>query len=105
MIREKKFDPETGEEIEEEEPELEEGEKKSFEGYIKDPNIFPSSCIVLKQSDDFLINRVKKMKQKQVEGTHYNPMDMVRRLKTYRELNESQIAEPSVTDFFRGHNI
>lgn len=36
LIRPKKFDEE-GNEIEEDEPELEEGEKKSFEGYIPDP--------------------------------------------------------------------
>jgi adenylate kinase len=35
LVKEKKFDPETGEEIEEDEPELEEGQKKSFDGYIK----------------------------------------------------------------------
>ena len=48
LIKEKKFDPETGEEIEEEEPELEEGEEKSWEGYIVDNEIVPSSAIVLK---------------------------------------------------------
>mgnify|MGYP006899687806 FL=1 len=47
-MRQKQFDPETGEEIEADEPELEEGEEKSFEGFIKDETIMPSSCIVLK---------------------------------------------------------
>lgn len=62
LIREKKFDPETGEEIEEEEEELEEGQEKSWDGYIKDTSIFPTSAIVFKQDDDFLIKRVKNLK-------------------------------------------
>ena len=61
MIREKKFDPETGEEIEEEEPELEEGEEKSFDGYIVDKSIVPSSVVHLDQKDDFLVERVKTL--------------------------------------------
>jgi len=47
LKKDKKIDPETGEEVEEEEPELEEGEEKSFDKYIIDQTIFPSSCIVL----------------------------------------------------------
>lgn len=46
MIREKKFNEE-GEEIEEDEPEPEEGEEKSFEGYIPDKDIYPEHVIVL----------------------------------------------------------
>lgn len=56
----KKFDEE-GNEIEEDEPELEEGEEKSYEGYEPNMDIFPSSVIVLKGDDDFLINRVKNL--------------------------------------------
>ena len=42
-----KFDEE-GNPIEDEaDGEEEEGAQKSFEGYIKDESIFPSSCIVL----------------------------------------------------------
>ena len=50
LIKPKKFN-EDGEEIEEEEEELEEGEEKSFEGYIPDPDIFPSSMILLTGED------------------------------------------------------
>mmetsp|Transcript_16040 Transcript_16040/g.27045 ORF Transcript_16040/g.27045 Transcript_16040/m.27045 type:complete len:114 (+) Transcript_16040:1548-1889(+) len=84
LIKQKKFDPETGEEIEEEEPELEEGQEKSFEGYIIEPSIVPSSCIVLKQNDEFLIDRVRNLPESQIEGTHYNMEDMSRRIKVYR---------------------
>jgi adenylate kinase len=48
-----------GEEVEEDEPELEEGEEKSYEGYVSNPDIFPKSVIVLQGDDEFLINRVK----------------------------------------------
>jgi adenylate kinase family enzyme len=48
LVKPKKIDPETGEEIEEEEEELEEGQEKSYDGYIIDKSIFATSCIVLK---------------------------------------------------------
>ena len=105
LLKEKKFDPETGEEIEEEEPELEEGQEKSWEGYIIDPSIFPDSCIVLKQTDEFLIDRVRNLPEESIVGSHYNMADMKRRLKIYREENQSKIAEPSAHDFYREHNI
>jgi hypothetical protein len=72
LKKDKKIDPETGEEIEEEEPELEEGEEKSFDKYIVDQTIFPSSCIVLQQEDEFLIKRVKNLPEVSVQNTHYN---------------------------------
>jgi adenylate kinase len=56
----KKFDEE-GNEIEEEEPELEEGEEKSYENYEPNKAIFPSSVVLIKGDDDFLINRVKNL--------------------------------------------
>ncbi len=40
-----------------------------------------------------------------IEGTHYNQVDMKRRLKHYRESNESQVANPSIEDFFKNHNV
>jgi adenylate kinase len=104
LKREKKFDEE-GNEIEEEEPELEEGQKKSFKGYIKEDSIFPSSCIVFNQDDKFLIDRVKNLSESEIAGTHYTAADMKRRLKTYRDVNESKVAEPSVQAFFKEHGI
>jgi hypothetical protein len=35
-----------------------------------------------------------------ISGTHYNAVDMVRRLKEYRKANNSTVAEYSVSDFF-----
>lgn len=75
--------------MEEDEPELEEGEEKSYEGYINNPEIFPSSVIVLKADDDFLINRIKNLSEAEVEGTHFTYNDMIRRLKIYRTANNS----------------
>ena len=57
LIKPKKFID--GEEVEEDEPELEEGEEKSYEGYIPNAEIFPSSVIILQADDEYLINRVK----------------------------------------------
>lgn len=91
--------------MEEDEPDLEEGEEKSWEGFIKDESIFPSSCIVFKQQDNYLINRVKNLKQEQIVGTHYNLADMKRRIVKYKQANESEIAEPSVQAFYREQEI
>lgn len=62
--------------IEEDEPELEEGEKKKFDDYIIDETICPSSCIVFNQKDDYLTNRVLNLQESQVENTHYTAADM-----------------------------
>lgn len=91
--------------MEEDEPELEEGQKKSFKGYIKEDSIFPSSTIIFNQEDKFLMDRVKNLSEEQIAGTHYNAADMKRRLKAYRNLNESQVAEPSVQAFFKDNGV
>jgi adenylate kinase len=67
----KKFDEE-GNEIEEEDPELQEGEEKSYDNYQPDSDIFPSSVLVLNGDDDFLVNRVKQLTEEKIAGTHYN---------------------------------
>jgi hypothetical protein len=94
MIKPKKIVD--GEEVEEDEPELEEGEDKSYEGYINNPEIFPSSVIMLNADDEYLINRIKELPESYIAGTHNNYNDMVRRLKVYRTANNSAIAEPSI---------
>ena len=57
--------------------------------------------MVFKQKDEFLVNRVRNLGEEKIEGTHYNEVDMKRRLKEYRNANESKVAEPSVQQFFR----
>ena len=59
------------------------------------------SVLVLKADDEFLIQRVKDLPEASVDGTHYNYNDMVRRLKAYRMANNSQMAEPSIQQFFQ----
>ena len=51
------------------------------------------------------MNRVKELPEEKIAGTHYNQVDMVRRLKKYREANNSEIAEPAVQDFFTQKGI
>ena len=94
-----------GEEEEWEEPELEEGEEKDWSPYLKDEDILPSSCIVLTGEDDFLINRVRELPEDQIADTHYNQADMVRRLKSYRVANNSEVAEPSVQELFKQQGV
>lgn len=105
LYRPKKIDPETGEEEEFEEEELEEGQEKSFEGYVVDDKIYPSSCIVLNGDDKVLLNRVRDLPESAVQGTTYNSLEMARRLKTYRTANNSEVAEPSVQDFFGRNGV
>jgi hypothetical protein len=52
-----------------------------------------------------LVNRVKQIDESQVASTHYNLVDMKRRLAKYREYNESQIAEPSISEFFKTNEV
>lgn len=105
LYRPKKIDPETGEEEEFEEEELEEGQEKSFEGYVVDDKIYPSSCIVLNGDDKVLLNRVRDLPESAVQETTYNSLEMARRLKTYRTANNSEVAEPSVQDFFGRNGV
>ena len=46
--------------------------------------------------DEDLIARVRELPEDQIIGTHYNLEDMKRRIKSYRVLNNSEIAEPAV---------
>lgn len=47
---------------------------------------------------------MKEMGEEMLQGTHYNQQDMKRRLAKYRKENNSQIAEPSLSDFFKQKN-
>ena len=59
----------------------------------------------MKQSTDFLLDRVKNLPEDIVAGTHYNMKDTKRRCLAYENFNQSKIAEPSVHDFFREHTL
>jgi adenylate kinase len=85
-------------------PDEEEGEK-SYEGFIPDESIFPSSAIYLSGEDAKLNERIKNLPEEKVEGTHYNALGMKRRLLDYRNYNDSKSGEPSVQDFFREQSV
>ncbi len=106
LYKPKKLD-ENGEEIAEEEPELEEGEEKSWDGYVIRPEIFPKSVILFDSSDDAsLLHRIKTtMPESQAKGTHYTEADMNRRMQAYRKANNSKVAEPALRQFFEQQNV
>jgi hypothetical protein len=72
LYRPVKINEETGEPEEYEEEELEEGQEKTFDGYVQDPQIMPASCIVLKGDDKALTSRVMGLTEEQILGTHYS---------------------------------
>lgn len=84
---------------------MEEGQEKSFQGYVVDDKIYPSSCIVLNGADEVLLHRVRDLPEAAIQGSHYTAEDMARRLKLYRTANNSEVAEPSVQDFFARNGI
>ena len=96
---------EDGQPVEEDEEELPEGEEPSFDKHIKDVSIFPGSIVVLEGQDEELISRVRELPEDQIAGTQYNMVDMKRRIKLYRLANNSEVAEPSVQDFFKQQGI
>jgi len=51
------------------------------------------------------VQRVRELPEDKINGTHYNEEDMRRRIKAYREANNSQVAEPAVQDFFKQQGI
>ena len=60
LYKPKKFD-ENGEEIPEDEPELEEGQEKSYDGFVVREEIFPKSVILLDTgSDELLMQRIRE---------------------------------------------
>lgn len=88
------------EQEEEEEEEGEEGEGPDFDAYELDNDIAPSSVIALKGDDDTILQRLMNLPEKQIKGTHLNEDDTKRRLKKYREANESEQGDSSLLDFF-----
>ena len=90
-----KYDEE-GQPIEDDEEELPEGEEPSFDNQVKNNDIFAGSIVVHEGDVSDLISRVRELPEDQIHGTHYNLEDMKRRIKSYRTLNNSTIAEPAV---------
>ena len=106
-MKPKKFDPETGDEIVEEEAELEDGEEKSWAGFVIRPEIFPKSVILFDTANDAdLLKRIKdSVPEAFAAGTHYTEADMKRRIAAYRKANNSAVAEPPLRRFFEEQKI
>ncbi len=113
---------EDGEEVlqeeEEEEPEsnsdeeggdeevpAEEKKERNYDNYECDPAITPRSFVRLDGEDEFLKTRVKDLPEETVTDTHWNDADMDRRLKAYREANNSEVDDPNLTTFFEKYDI
>ena len=58
--------------------------------------------MVLKGSDSFLKCRVKEiLNEEQMNQTHYNELDMERRLKAWHSTNSEAKGSKTVEDFFK----
>lgn len=56
--------------------------------------------IALKGNDETILERLMSLPEKKIKGTHLNEEDTKRRLKKYRENNESKEGDSSLLDFF-----
>lgn len=65
----------------------------------------PEHVLLFQCSDEFLNQRIKNLKEEDIQGTHYNENDMKRRLEAYRKLNKEGTGQPIMLDFFREHKI
>jgi adenylate kinase len=72
---------------------------------ITDSKIFPQSVVHFYGNDAELIEKVKKLPEDVLANTHYNLLDMQRRLKDYRLANEDPTGLPSIVDFFEENDV
>ena len=73
---------------------------------VLNSEILPNNILnITGLSDDFLKNRVKNMPESSMSNSHNNEEGLTRRLLAYRNSNESQKGDPSVTEFFTEKKI
>jgi adenylate kinase len=73
---------------------------------ILNKEILPNSVIKITElSEEFLKNRVKNMPESSMANSHNNEEGLTRRLMNYKNANESQKGDPSVTEFFTEKKI
>lgn len=73
---------------------------------VLNSEILPNNILKISElSDDFLKNRIKSMPESQMVNSHNNEEGLTRRLLNYRNGNESQKGDPSVTEFFTEKKI
>lgn len=102
---EEEEEPDSAEEEGDEPVPEEEKKEKDYSNFEPDPAITPSSLLRLDAEDDFLKQRVKELPEEKVQGTHLNDADLDRRLKAYREANNSAVDDPNITAFFEKYGI
>ena len=80
----------------------EEGEEPDEENAEKiiDPERIPNSVVLLEASDHYLFEKIKRLPEKVVQGTHFNEADMKKRVKKYREVMDNENGAEIITDFF-----
>nr|KAF7434234.1 hypothetical protein H0235_002425 [Vespula pensylvanica] len=72
---------------EEEEEEEEREDRETFEDISLKASIMPELVVVLEASDNFLIERIIDLPEKEIQDSHYTEKHMIRRLREYRERN------------------
>ena len=84
-----------------------EGEDESDENrpLILNEKIAPQTVISLDASDNYLIQRLQTLPEKNLTNTHFNETDMTRRLKIYRETNNTEKGKPIMLNFFEENKI
>ena len=75
--------------------------------FVLNSEILPNNVINISElTDENLKNRIKAMPESAMEvNSHNNEEGLTRRLLTYRNANESQKGDPSVTEFFAEKKI
>lgn len=86
---------------------MKEGEDESDENrpLILDQKIVPTNVIVFKASDEFLLEKLQSLPEKQLQNTHFNEKEMLRRLNLYRKINNNANGQLILTNFFSENKI
>jgi len=79
--------------------------EKNFSKYVPDASLVPDSIILLDGDEEQIKRRIKELSEDHLESTHWNRVDIARRMKQYKSTNKSPIGDPSLTEFFDNWNI
>lgn len=86
---------------------MKEGEDESDENrpLILDQKIVPTSVVIFKASDEFLLEKLQNLPEKQLQNTHFNEKEMLRRLNFYRKINNNANGQLILNNFFAENKI
>lgn len=84
-----------------------EGEDESDENrpLVLNDKITPLSIINIQASDEYLIQKLQTLPEKELKNTHFNENDMIRRLKIFRKTNNCDNGQPVLLNFFTEQKI